>query len=166
MLGFGCHVLGFDLIEDRELVANGVVYKPLLELLSASDVVSLHCSLNDQTMHMISDHTIPAMKDGVVIINTSRGGLIDTRAVIRGLKSKKIGALGIDVYEQEEKLFFRDLSGIIIEDDLIARLVTFPNVLITAHQGFFTTEALNQIAQTTLSNIKAWVNGEPVNIVA
>ncbi len=166
MLGFGCRVLAFDLAEDRDLVKEGVVYKPLLEILPQSDVLSLHCPLTDGTMHLINDQTIGEMKDGVFIINTSRGGLIDTGAVIRGLKSRKVGALGIDVYEQEEKLFFHDLSGMILEDDLIARLATFPNVLITAHQGFFTTEALDQIAHTTLSNIRAWADGKPQNAVA
>jgi D-lactate dehydrogenase len=165
MLGFGCRVLAVDLVENRELVRLGVQYRPLLEMLGESDVVSLHCPLNDQTRHLVNDQTIGTMKDGVFIINTSRGGLIDTTSVIRGLKSRKIGGLGVDVYEQEEKLFFRDLSGSIIEDDLIGRLVTFPNVLVTAHQGFFTREALNQIAHTTLANITAWLSGKPENAV-
>jgi len=108
----------------------------------------------EQTHHIINKETIAVMKDGVMLINTSRGGLIDTKAVITALKSRKIGYLGIDVYEQEEKLFFRDLSEDIIEDDTIQRLMSFPNVLVTAHQAFFTEEALGQIADTTLSNIQ------------
>jgi D-lactate dehydrogenase len=103
------------------------------------------------------------MKDGVMLINTSRGGLIDTKAAITGLKKGKIGSLGIDVYEQEEKLFFRDLSGDIIQDDTIQRLMSFPNVIITAHQAFFTKEALTQIAEVTLGNISAWMNGNATN---
>jgi D-lactate dehydrogenase len=165
MLGFGCNVLAFDIIENREMVAAGVKYVPLLDLLTKADVLSLHCPLNQQTKHLINDQSVALLKDGVFIINTSRGGLIDTAAVIRGLKSRRIGALGIDVYEQEEKLFFRDLTGFIIEDDLIARLVTFPNVLVTAHQGFFTGEALDQIAVTTLTNVRRFFAGDPSNVV-
>jgi D-lactate dehydrogenase len=120
----------------------------------ACDIISLHCPLNDQTKHIINDETIAMMKKGVTLINTSRGGLIDTKAVIKALKAGQIAYLGIDVYEQEEKLFFRDLSSDIIQDDLIQRLMSFPNVLITAHQAFFTEDALSQISQTTLKNIK------------
>jgi D-lactate dehydrogenase len=154
MLGFGCKVLAFDVIANKELEAAGVNYVPLIELLQQSDIISLHCPLNDLTKHIINLDTIDMMKRGVVLINTSRGGLIDTKAVIEGLKLGKIGYLGIDVYEQEEKLFFRDLSDDIIKDDAIQRLMSFPNVLVTAHQAFFTSEALTQIALTTLQNIK------------
>ncbi len=153
MLGFGCKVTAFDVIANRDLEAIGVVFKPLIEVLK-SDIISLHCPLNDQTKHIINETTIAMMKKGVMIINTSRGGLIDTKSVIQALKSGQIAYLGIDVYEQEEKLFFRDLSSDIIQDDLIQRLMSFPNVLITAHQAFFTEEALNQISVTTLKNIK------------
>lgn len=152
MLGFGCKVLAFDVIANKDLEAIGVEFKPLQEVLHC-DIISLHCPLNDQTKHIINDTTIAMMKKGVMLINTSRGGLIDTKSVINALKSGQIGYLGIDVYEQEEKLFFRDLSSDIIQDDLIQRLMSFPNVLITAHQAFFTEDALNQISTTTLKNI-------------
>lgn len=160
MLGFGCRVLAFDLMEDKELASKGVEYLPLIDLLQQSDIISLHCPLNDQTRHIINKETIPMMKEGAMLINTSRGGLIDTVDVTEGLKSGRIGYVGLDVYEQEEKLFFKDLSENIIQDDLIMRLLSFPNVLITSHQGFFTEEALIQIAQTTLDNIDAFEAGE------
>lgn len=156
MLGFGCRVLAYDLKPVAQLQAAGVTYVPLAEIFTQSDILSLHCPLNDQTRYLINDQSVQQMKKGVMLINTSRGALIDTRAVIQGLKSGTIGALGIDVYEQEEKLFFRDLSEKIIKDDLIARLSSFPNVLITAHQGFFTQEALTQIAITTLTNVQRY----------
>lgn len=153
MLGFGCKLSAFDVIANKDLEAMGVEFKPLSEVL-ACDIISLHCPLNDQTKHIINDNTIAMMKKGVTLINTSRGGLIDTKAVIKALKASQIAYLGIDVYEQEEKLFFRDLSSDIIQDDQIQRLMSFPNVLITAHQAFFTEDALSQISQTTLKNIK------------
>ncbi|MEI7628388.1 MAG: 2-hydroxyacid dehydrogenase [Bacteroidota bacterium] len=153
MLGFGCKVSAFDVIANKDLEAIGVEFKPLQAVLE-SDIISLHCPLNDQTKHIINDTTIAMMKKGVMLLNTSRGGLIDTKSVIQALKSGQIGYLGIDVYEQEEKLFFRDLSSDIIQDDLIQRLMSFPNVLITAHQAFFTEDALSQISTTTLKNIK------------
>ncbi|MBX9733274.1 MAG: 2-hydroxyacid dehydrogenase [Chitinophagaceae bacterium] len=151
--GFGCNIVAFDLVANKDMEAIGVHYAPLIEVLKA-DIISLHCPLNEQTYHVINSDTIAMMKPGVVLINTSRGGLIDTKAVIMALKNAHISALGIDVYEQEEKLFFRDLSTKIIEDDIIQRLMSFPNVLITAHQAFFTEEALSQIAITTLNNIE------------
>ena len=163
MLGFGCKVLAFDLFENKELAAKGVEYVPLIDVLQQSDIISLHCPLNEQTKHIINGQTIAMMKEGVMLINTSRGGLIDTPAVIALLKNGKIGYLGLDVYEQEEKLFFKDLSENIIQDDMIMRLLSFPNVLITSHQGFFTEEALTQIAQTTLSNIDAFEAGLPLS---
>ena len=152
MLGFGCRVLAFDIIANKDLESIGVEFHPLMEVLKA-DIISLHCPLNEQTKHLISETTLGMMKKGSVLINTSRGGLVDTKAVIKALKTGQIGALGIDVYEQEEKLFFRDLSEDIIQDDTIQRLMSFPNVLITAHQAFFTDEALTQIANTTFNNI-------------
>jgi D-lactate dehydrogenase len=161
MTGFGCTVLAFDVKQNDSLRDAGVQYVSMNELLAASDIISLHCPLNEHTKYIINDTTIQLMKDQVMLINTSRGALIDTRTVVGGLKSGKIGALGIDVYEQEEKLFFRDLSDAIIEDDVISRLSSFPNVLITAHQGFFTNEALTQIAETTLSNFKRFEAKEP-----
>jgi D-lactate dehydrogenase len=124
-----------------------------MEVLKA-DIVSLHCPLNNQTQHLINNNTIAMMRQGVMLINTSRGGLIDTKAAIEGLKSGQLGYLAIDVYEQEEHLFFRDLSTTVIQDDDIQRLMSFPNVLITAHQAFFTDEALSQIATTTLNSVQ------------
>jgi len=152
MLGFGCKVLAFDLIANKDMEAIGVEYHPLMEVLKA-DIISLHCPLNEQTKHLMNASTFGMIKKGAVLINTSRGGLIDTKAVIMALKTEQIGALGIDVYEQEEKIFFRDLSTDIIQDDMIQRLMSFPNVLITAHQAFFTEEALSEIATITLQNI-------------
>jgi D-lactate dehydrogenase len=160
MKGFGCKVLAFDLVANRELEQEGVVFMPLLELLQQADIVSLHCPLNEQTRHIVQQDTINLMKPGVMLINTSRGGLIDTPAVIAALKTGHIAYLGIDVYEQEEKLFFRDLSCNIIEDDTIQRLMSFPNVLVTAHQAFFTNEALGQIALTTLTNVQLLMAGQ------
>jgi len=160
MLGFSCKVLAYDVHPDESLVAAGVHYVPLAELFTQTDIISLHCPLNDSTRYLISDQAIQQMKKGVMLINTSRGALIDTRAVIHALKSGKIGSLGIDVYEQEESLFFYDLSDQIIIDDMISRLSSFPNVLITAHQGFFTQEALTQIAITTLTNLQRFQKGE------
>jgi len=153
MTGFDCKILAFDIIANKDIEALGVEYVSLMEVLQQSDIISLHCPLNEQTRHIISSQTIGMMKKGVMLINTSRGGLIDTPAVIKALKSCHIAYLGIDVYEQEEKLFFRDLSQDIIEDDTIQRLMSFPNVLVTAHQAFFTKEALTQIALITLRNI-------------
>lgn len=160
MKGFGCRVLAFDVVKDPELEKKGVEYLPLDQILEQADIISLHCPLNDKTKHLINEITIHKMKKGVMLINTSRGGLIDTNMVIEGLKSKKIGYLGIDVYEQEEHLFFRDLSASIIEDDTIQRLMSFPNVLVTAHQAFFTEEALTQIASTTLNSIEQLLSGK------
>ena len=160
--GFGCRVLAFDVKENMELMKEGIQYVSLEDLFSKVDILSLHCPLNEKTRYMINDTTIKLMKRGIMLINTSRGGLIDTRTVIKGLKSCVIGSLGIDVYEQEENLFFRDLSETIIQDDVISRLMGFSNVLVTAHQGFFTQEALTQIAETTLSNLRAFKNNEPL----
>lgn len=164
MLGFGCAVLAYDLYKDEELQTAGVTYTSQDELLQQSDIVSLHCPLTEDNHYLINKQTLATMKQGVTLINTSRGGLICTADVIEALKSGQVGYLGIDVYEQEDKLFFRDLSGDIIQDDTIQRLMSFPNVLVTAHQAFFTDEALSQIAQVTLSSIKAFANAdEPEN---
>jgi len=159
MIGFGCTVLAFDIIANKELEAVGVQFLPLIELLKRSDIISLHCPLNNQTKHIVNAETINLMKKGVMLINTSRGGLIDTPVVIEALKSGQVGYLGIDVYEQEEHLFFRDLSDTVIEDDTIQRLMSFSNVLVTAHQAFFTDEALTQITLTTLRNIHELTSG-------
>lgn len=160
MMGFGCTVIANDIKTNDDLINAGVTYASLETVLSKADILSLHCPLNEQTQHLINAKTIQQMKDHVMLINTSRGALVDTKAVISGLKSGKISSLGIDVYEQEDKLFFRDLSEKIIDDDTIVRLMSFPNVLITAHQGFFTKEALTQIASVTLNNVKSFMSGE------
>src|SRR5690606_39127383 len=144
---------------DEDLRAAGVSYVPLPELLAHSDIVSLHCPLTQQTHHLIDHDALSAMRDGVMLINTSRGALVDTRAVIDALKTGKLGYLGLDVYEEEEALFFRDLSDTVVQDDVFARLQTFRNVLITAHQAFFTREALRAIAETTLANATAFQTG-------
>ncbi|GGH00552.1 lactate dehydrogenase [Parapedobacter pyrenivorans] len=160
MSGFGCTLLATDIRENDELKALGVRYVPLQHLLAQSDVISLHCPLLESTKHLINEASLQQMKPGVMIINTSRGGLIDTPAVIAGLRTKRIGSLGIDVYEQEEKLFFRDLSHTILNDDTIQLLMSFPNVLVTGHQAFFTEEALEQIARTTLSSLSRLEQGQ------
>lgn len=160
MLGFGCKVLAYDIYENELLKQKGVVYTDLNLLLKNSDVISLHCPLTDKTKHLINHSTLGIMKKGAMLINTSRGALVDTQSAIEHLKSGQLGYLGIDVYEQEEKLFFNNLTGEVIQDDTIMRLMSFPNVLITAHQGFFTDEALTQIAQTTYFNIASFAKGE------
>jgi D-lactate dehydrogenase len=160
MQGFGCRVLAFDVIANKDLEARGIEYLPLVKLLPNCDVISLHCPLNEQTKHIINAITLGFMKPGVMLINTSRGALVDTQAAIDALKTGRLGYLGIDVYEQEEKLFFHNLSEEIIHDDTIMRLMSFPNVLVTAHQGFFTDEALTQIAQTTLESVGDFEKGE------
>lgn len=159
MLGFGCKVIAFDLAPNSELVSAGVTFVSLDELFSSSDIISLHCPLNEKTRHLINAQSIAKMKKGVMIVNTGRGALIDTPAVIEGLKNGHIGNLALDVYEQEDKLFFRDLSADIISDDQIMRLMSFPNVLITAHQAFFTDEALSKIAEVTYQNIEDFTSG-------
>ncbi|MBT1451802.1 2-hydroxyacid dehydrogenase [Glaciecola sp. XM2] len=151
--GFGCKVLCYDPFPAHDLQQANLQYVSLDELITEADVISLHCPLNDETFHMIDAPRIEAMRDGVMLINTSRGKLIDTKAVINGIKSQKIGYLGLDVYEMEEDLFFKNRSTEIIADDVFQRLLTFPNVMITGHQGFFTDQALSQIAQTTISNV-------------
>lgn len=153
-LGFGCKVLAFDVSVNADLEAIGVVYTNLETVFKESNVISLHCPLNTATMHLINEDSLLLMKKEVMIINTSRGALIETKSIINALKESRIGYLGIDVYEQEEKLFFKDLSAAIIQDDDIQRLMSFPNVLVTAHQAFFTNEALTQIALVTLGNIQ------------
>lgn len=153
MKGFGCRVVAYDVYRNSTLEEQGVSYLSLDELLRVSDIVSLHCPLTPETNRLINKDSIALMKKGAMLINTSRGKLVDTDAAIEALKEGSLGYLGIDVYEQEEKLFFKDLSEIIILDDKIMRLMTFPNVLITAHQAYFTDTALSQIAFTTLQNI-------------
>lgn len=154
--GFGCTVLAYDLQPNQACLDMGVSYVSLGELLSFSDIVSLHCPLTPETHHLINSETLERMKHGMMLINTSRGAVIDTQAVLNGLKEGVIGHLGLDVYEEEADLFFEDLSGHFIEDDVFARLLTFPNVLITGHQAFFTAEALTKIAETTIANITSF----------
>jgi D-lactate dehydrogenase len=164
--GFGCVLLASDPQPNPACEALGVQYVGVDELLARSDIVTLQCPLTPATHHLINDRTIPLMKPGVTLINTSRGAVIDTMAVIRGLKSGRIGALGLDVYEEEADLFFEDQSKSYIPDDVFARLLTFPNVLITGHQGFFTREALQAIAETTIANIVAFErDGVPLHPV-
>lgn len=157
--GFGCRVLGYDPCESPDFLGLGQ-YVPLERLLAEADIVSLHCPLSEGTRHLIRAETLSLMKPGAMLVNTSRGALIDTFAVIEALKSRHLGALAIDVYEQENSLFFQDRSGDHIDDELFLRLTTFPNVLVTGHQGFFTCEALEQIASTTLHNLQCHANGE------
>ena len=156
MAGFGCEVLAYDPFPDAAKLPAKARFVSLDEIYAQSDIISLHCPLSPQNKHMIGVASIAKMKVGVMLINTSRGALLDTRAVIVALKSGKVGALGLDVYEEEGDLFFEDLSCEIIPDDVFTRLLTFPNVLITGHQAFFTREALGNIAATTLANITTY----------
>jgi D-lactate dehydrogenase len=163
MQGFGCHLLGYDAYPNAEFeTIGGARYVQLPELFAQSDIISLHCPLIPETYHLIGNDAIAQMKTGVMLINTSRGGLMDTNALIEGIKSGKIGYLGIDVHEQEDELFFQDLSDTIIQDDTFQLLQSFPNVVITAHQAFFTRNAMEAIASTTLSNITAFEQGQPL----
>lgn len=159
LTGFGCTVLAFDPFPNAE-AERVAEYVPLRTLFERSDVISLHCPLTPETHHLIDADAIEHMKNGVMLVNTSRGQLVDTLAVIDGLKSGRIGHLALDVYEEEENLFFQDLSDRVIQDDVFSRLLTFPNVLVTGHQAFFTAEAVTAIAETTLANIRAYATGE------
>jgi D-lactate dehydrogenase len=157
MHGFGTRILAFDKFPNQAMQDMGVEYVDLQTLYQQSDIISLHCPLTYETYHMINDYAIATMKPGVMIVNTSRGPLIDTNAVIEGLKKGKVGYLALDVYEEEEALFFEDLSEKVIHDDQFVRLETFPNVLITAHQAFFTKEAIQNISDTTFKNISDYL---------
>lgn len=159
LTGFGCRVVASDPVPSPECERLGVMYVEPSVLLAESDIVSLHCPLTPVTRHLIDEEAVERMKPGVMLINTSRGAVVDTRAVIQGLKSGRIGSLGLDVYEEEADLFFQDLSEEVIQDDVFARLMTFPNVLITAHQAFFTGEAMANIAATTIENIDGFAAG-------
>ena len=166
MRGFGCRILGNDPTREPAFEALGGVYVDLAALLRECDIISLHCPLTPDTRHMIDGAAIARMKPGVMLINTSRGAVIDTPAVIAGLKTGTIGYLGLDVYEEEGDLFFENLSDQVIRDDVFARLLTFPNVLITGHQGFFTVEALAAIAATTIENLSRFERtGRPAHLV-
>ena len=161
LAGFGCRVLLYDVAES-DLCRKVGRYVSLEELFAQSDIITLHCPLTPQTHHLITHTALDRMKRGVMIINTSRGALIDTSAVLAGLKSGQIGYLGLDVYEEEAELFFEDHSHQVIQDDLFMRLLTFPNVLITSHQAFFTRSALEEIARVTVANLTAFEQGGPL----
>jgi len=165
--GFGCKVLLNDVIQNQDLIKQGFQYVSQDEIFTESDIISLHAPLLPSTQHMINATSLQKMKQGVMLINTSRGGLVDTKAVIQALKVGRVGALGLDVYEEEEALhFFEDNSGSVPQDDVFSRLLTFPNVIVTGHQAFFTQEALTNIATTTLSNLKEFeTNGKCTNAV-
>lgn len=162
MAGFGCAILGHDPYPSQAFAQAGGSYVTVDELLARSDVVSLHCPLTEATRYIINAHNLARLKRGSILVNTSRGGLVDTDAAIEALKSGRLGGLAIDVYEQEANLFFQDLSSTIICDDVIQRLVSFPNVIVTGHQAFFTVEAIGQIMQTTIDSISAFERGEPL----
>lgn len=166
MAGFGCRLLGADPQPNAACLALGMEYRPLDALLPEADIVSLHCPLTHETRHLLDARRFGLMKRRAMLINTSRGAIVDTTAAIRALKSGRLGHLGLDVYEEEEKLFFEDLSGTVIADDVFARLLTFPNVLITGHQAFFTAEAMRAIAETTMANVESFArDGRPVHAV-
>ena len=161
LLGFGCRVLAFDKYPSEELGRReGVEYVDLERVWAESDIISLHVPLFPETHHLVNPSTIAQMKDGVMLINTSRGGLVDTRALIEGLKTGKIGSAGLDVYEEEAGIFFHDMSDQVLSDDVLARLMTFRNVVVTSHQAFLTHEALGNIADTTLASIAEFENGK------
>lgn len=165
MLGFGCRVLLHDPHPDASLEALGARFVGIDALLAASDIVSLHCPLTPTTRHLIDQDSLQRMKPGAMLINTGRGALVDTPALIEALKNGQLGYLGLDVYEEEADLFFEDRSDQPLQDDVLARLLTFPNVIVTAHQAFLTHEALAAIASTTLENVAAWQAGQSCNRV-
>jgi len=157
--GFGLEIIGYDVHHNPEFQDYGGVYVSLEELFERSDIISLHCPLTPDTFHIIDEKSIGRMKEGVMIINTSRGALVDAPAVIEGLKSGRIGYLGLDVYEQEADLFYENLSEQVIQDDTLQRLISFPNVLVTSHQAYFTDTALQNIAETTIRNLTVFALG-------
>jgi D-lactate dehydrogenase len=166
MAGFGMQVLAHDPgTPADDLLALGARYVPLDTLLAESDVVSLHCPLLPSTYHLINGPALAKMKRGAMLVNTGRGGLVEANALIGALKDGQLGNLGLDVYEEEGGIFFEDHSNLPLQDDVLARLLMFPNVIVTAHQAFFTREAMNEIAQTTLDNVAAWQAGTPRNSV-
>lgn len=159
LIGFGCNVIAHDLVQNPNLIEMGVRYTVIDEILRESDIISLHVPLTPKTRYLLDERALAVTKPGVMLINTGRGALVDTKALIKYLKSGHIGSAGLDVYEEEEGLFFKDLSDKILQDDKLARLLTFPNVLLTSHQAFLTEEALENIAQVTLQNISEFENG-------
>jgi D-lactate dehydrogenase len=161
LMALGCRLLAYDVVQNPELLAAGASYVSLDELFRQSDIITLHCPLQPETYHIISEESLALMKRGAMLVNTSRGPLLDSQAAVRALKTGKLSALGLDVYEEEGDLFFEDLSNRVIQDDVFSRMLTFPNVIITGHQAFFTQRALEAIAQQTLANITAFERGEP-----
>ncbi|HQR59070.1 MAG TPA: 2-hydroxyacid dehydrogenase [Azonexus sp.] len=163
MVGFGCNVIGYDKYPSKEFEELGGHYAQPGEIGRDADIVSLHAPLTPETYHIINADTIARAKRGALLINTSRGGLVDTEAVIEGLKSGQIGGFAADVYEQEAGLFFRDLSSVVVTDDVLQRLISFPNVIITGHQAFFTQEAITTICETTLKSATEFQNGQQLS---
>ena len=163
MLGFGCEVIGYDKYPSAEFEALGGRYAKPGEIGARADIISLHCPLTPETRYIINAETLARAKRGALLINTSRGGLVDTEAAIEALKSGQLGGLAIDVYEQEADLFFRDLSSTIISDDVFQRLLSFPNVIVTGHQAFFTQEAITTICETTINSINEFAAGQPLS---
>src|SRR5262245_46451703 len=162
MAGFGCNLLGFDICHSPEFERIGGRYVEVEEIQAEADIISLHCPLTPQTHHIVNARTLAGVKTGALLINTSRGGLVDTEAAIEALKSGQLGGIAIDVYEQEASLFFKDLSSTVISDDVIQRLVSFPNVIVTGHQAFFTRDALETILGTTLASVSDFAAGRPL----
>ena len=162
LAGFGMNVLGYDVYENPDAEAIGMTYLPLDELLRRSDIVTLHCPLTPDTYHLMNVENLALCKPGAMIINTGRGQLVDAAALVEALKSGEIGALGMDVYEQEESLFFRDRSNEVLQDDVFSRLLTFPNVMVTGHQAFFTRESLDEIARITFDSMHRFIDGDPI----
>ena len=165
MAGFGCQLLAYDPYPNPEVQALGARYLPLAELLAEAQIISLHCPLTADSKHLINSQSLAHLQPGAMLINTGRGALVDTPALIEALKSGQLGYLGLDVYEEEAQLFFEDRSDLPLRDDVLARLLTFPNVIVAAHQAFLTREALAAIAATTLQNIAEWAAGTPQNRV-
>ncbi|KAI0744685.1 D-lactate dehydrogenase [Earliella scabrosa] len=163
LAGFGCRLLAYDPYESQAFKDLGGTYAPLDALLRESDIVTLHCPLTPATHHIISASTLALLKPGAMLVNCSRGALIDTAAVIAALKQRRLGALALDVYESEANLFYKDRSSEVIDDDVFQRLMTFPNVLVAGHQGFFTQEACREIAETTIRSFEDWRQGTPSN---
>jgi D-lactate dehydrogenase len=163
MLGFGCEVIGYDTYPSAEFEALGAHYAEPGEIGARADIISLHCPLTPETHHIVNAKTLARMKPGALLVNTSRGGLVHTEAVIEALKSGQLGGLALDVYEQEAGLFFRDLSSTVITDDVLQRLISLPNVIVTGHQAFFTREAVTTICETTLRSVTEFATGKPLS---
>jgi len=160
MRGFGCEVLGYDKYQSPEFLALGGRYAQLAEICAKADIISLHCPLTPETHHLVDADMLSRLKRGTLLINTSRGGLVDTEAAIEALKSGQLGGLALDVYEQEADLFYRDLSSTVVSDDVFERLLSFPNVIVTGHQAFFTREAITTISETTIKSVTEFASGQ------